>query len=51
MMIIYKIQLFSVCTILLKFANDTKLFSIVSSEEDIGKLQVDLNNVNGHKNG
>ena len=46
----------SVCNNLLKFADDTKVFSVVRNDKDINKLQNDLVNLgkwslNGHKIG
>jgi len=35
----------SVCNILLKFADDTKVFSFVSDINDVNKLQDDLKNL------
>jgi len=35
----------SLCAKLLKFADDTKVFSVVSTKNDIDRLQIDLINL------
>ena len=43
--IIYINDIYTVCDNLFLFADDTKIYRVISKEEDCSKLQVDVNNV------